>query len=272
MKYFKINEHLTKANTSELKLDMIKPYNEKLSSFDFFMEFIRFILDYNSNHMDDSFYFADRELIVPVRILKNISTNKLNGKIKVNEVIQLYKNKLFRNIKNDIDNRIVVLYVEYDKSFSFYILISKFFSKKFKKKYKGNLSDKHNSDYIKNEDKYSNIESLIKSYLRYQDVLNINSEFLFIDDDISLENLISELMINEKYKILNYDFHNFSNIESNIENKNLIDSNFYLYNKEILLETLNGISFNDIINKDKEKITFIDEKEYKKLVIKESFK
>ncbi|QQO92695.1 hypothetical protein CPT_Madawaska_038 [Staphylococcus phage Madawaska] len=258
MEYVMINKLLTKNDSSELKLNMVKPYKKEE---DFFNFFLNFIIEYNSYHIGNYKYFYS------INSLSDYNSDyQINGNpyvpfeegIKVNEVIHIYKNKLFRNISKDIENRIIVLYVE-DKEddISFYILTSNYFNRKFKKEYKEELFDK--------EEILSRL--IVKSFLNEKILLDSHSEFLVIKDKEKLSNLITNLMKNQKYKILNFDFLSNSELKYSriLFNKNV-------YDNKLVLKHLKGISYKDIIDKDKEKITFIDKEDYKHLVIKESFK
>ncbi|BDE75793.1 hypothetical protein [Staphylococcus phage S6] len=258
MEYVMINKLLTKNDSSELKINMVKLYKEEE---DFFNFFLNFIIEYNSYYIGNYKYFYSIDSLSDYNSDYQINGNPyvpFEEGIKVNEVIHIYKNKLFRNISKDIENRITVLYVE-DKEddISYYILISNYFNKKFKKEYKEELPDK--------EKLLARL--IVRSFLNEKILLDSHSEFLVIKDKEKLNNLINNLMKNQKYKILNFDF--LSNRELKY---NGVIFNTNLYDNKLILKYLKGIDYKDIINKDKEKITFINEKGYKKLALKESFK
>lgn len=280
MGIIKIDKRLTKKNNENTKFNMLYRNNKDDNFYDFF---INSVVDYNSNHKNDGKFMPQIGTLF-VHDIKSEDERYSDEYFNINEVMQLFNKKLFRHVKKDIDNRIDILYIKNrGTKEGYYLILSNKVNKRILNEFKDYQFKLDN--YVKGKnrkqinpylfDNYSSpnklyevISKTITSYInisrrdRINDKEMKNMKFFLIPNKEELNNFLSVLMKKYNYQILNCNF---------FRDKKGIEL-YSLYFKDEVLDNLDSISYKDIINKNKEKITFVQEDEYKKIAVKESFK
>ncbi|QPI17028.1 hypothetical protein [Staphylococcus phage vB_StaM_SA1] len=262
MEYIKINEHVAFGDLSKDRMEMFGLIDPEE---DFFRNYIKFIIEYNTKHVSDSIYFKDRNTFLTVKICDekfnndNIVIEKdgsfSENAFRFNEVMQLYRSGFFTNVKSDVKKRIIVSNINIEGQ-DYFILFT-------------NTMDDTLYKRFKPAEKTPLLEKVIQNYYISEFTMMYKRYSFLIKGVNDLIEILEYMMKKRKYKILNYSS---GNREENAYNFNFRFDMYPYEDKYEWLRKINGISYKDIINKDKEKISIIDHKSVKAIAIKEAFK